>query len=430
MLIPILGATALAVDVGYWYFKQRDMQSAADTAAIAAAQTPDEDPAYDGTNDDFINVARGTAAEYGYVDGDGSVTVDATRVPCPADASMTCTQVEIGYTSPLFFSPVVGFSGNQNGGSGQGVAALAIAGDQNGGAASHEFCILALEDSPGVNGILANGVPKADVHGCDIFSNSDMTCNGHNLNAGDAIAVGISTGCGEVQISNADPVEDPYTEFDDNIPADTCTSYPQATGNNNTVAASNRISGTPIWPSSVVKLCGDVVLTGNVNISGKTVVIYNGRLIANGNTFTATNSTVVFAGNNNATYRHYPTDTGGNSNKNGSTFTISAPTSGDWQGVAIYTDPDLTQNVNIVQSGNEPAFNISGLFYAPNSNMTLSGIVNKAGTGYKCFVLVVNTLRLNGTGQIFANAVSECDDQGLDVPTDATGTGGRPWLVH
>ena len=37
MLVPILGAMALAVDVGYWYKVQRSMQSAADSAALAAA---------------------------------------------------------------------------------------------------------------------------------------------------------------------------------------------------------------------------------------------------------------------------------------------------------------------------------------------------------------------------------------------------------
>lgn len=424
LLIPILGATGLVVDVGYWYYKQRDMQNAADSAAVAAAQTPDN------PDDDFIAVARGTALRYGYSHGAGSVTVDAERVNCPGDPSETCTQVQIGYDSPLFFSPIVGFLGNNAGESTQGVAALAIAGDSV-NAGGVELCIVTLDSTPGEDGLLGNGVPFANLNGCDLFSNNDMTCNGNNMGAGTGYAVGTSDGCGVDQVSGYEPFEDPYTDYADNIPGDTCGgSYPQATrqGNNNTTAASaNLLSGSPALSGEVIR-CGDVVLSSDTILNGVNLTIYNGRLILNNNTLTANNSTVVFAGDNNPTYHHYVTDTLGGSNLTDSVIEISSPTSGDWSGVAIYTDPDLTQNVDTEQSGNAPAYNISGLMYTPNSDSIMSGIINKAGSGYNCFVWISNTLTLNGTAQIFANPTDSCDDQGLEVPS-LGGAGGRPWLV-
>ncbi len=430
LLIPLIGIVGLVVDVGYWYYKQRDMQNAADSAAIAAAQTPDEDLGFDGVNDDFIKTARGTALRYGYQNASGSTTVDAARVPCPADPTRTCTQVTIGYDSPLFFSPIVGFVGDSSGGNSQGVAALAIAGEPPDTGAI-ELCLVSLDTTSGTAGVLGNGVPFADLNGCDIFSNNDMTCNGNNMNAGSGIAVGTSSGCGLTQVSGADVFEDPYTELADNIPGDTCGgSYPQAYKqgkNNKTDTVANQFAGSPVVSGETIR-CGDVVVTADTILNDTTLVIYNGRLILNDNTLTANNSTIIFAGDNNASYNHYVTDTIGGSNLTDSAIDISSPTSGDWSGVAIYTDPDLTTNVDTEQSGNAPAYAISGLMYTPNSNSIMSGIINKAGTGYECFVWVNNTLTLNGTAQIFANPTGSCDQQGLDVPSIG-GNEGRPWLV-
>ena len=434
MLVPMLGATALAVDVGYWYYKQRDMQSAADSAALAAARTPDEDPAVDPVNDNFINVAKSTAAKYGYLDGQDTVSVSAERVQCPSETDPTkleCTQVTIGYTSPLFFSPIVGFQGNKNGA--QGVAAVAVAGDQA-GAASHEFCILTLDETMGEAGILAHGVPFADLNGCDIFSNNNLSCTGGNLGAGDAMAVGASSNCGDNQISGADPVADPYENLAENIPEDTCSgTYHQAYKDKGVLKIDN-VNNKLTDASSLtgeVKICGDVLLDSSVTLNDVTLVIYNGRLITQNNTLTANNSTVIFSGSNDSTYFHFPSDSLTPSNVGGGTLEIAAPTSDDnpWHGVAIYQDPKLTTNVNIDQAGNSPALNITGLFYAPHAEVEMSGIVNKSGTGYECFVLVAYRVRIDGTGEIFKDgSIDQCDQAGLEVPN--SGATVHKWLVQ
>jgi len=127
--------------------------------------------------------------------------------------------------------------------------------------------------------------------------------------------------------------------------------------------------------------------------------------------------TVVFTGSNNSSYQHIPTGRG--------TLDIAAPTSGNWSGVAIYQDPNLTTNVNISAAGNSPTWNISGLVYLPHSSVTLSGAVGKSSQGASCFDLVVDNITINGTGNIFANDTG-CSSAGLTQP----GGGHRGTLVN
>ena len=312
------------------------------------------------------------------------------------------------------------------------VAALAVAGDQT-TSASSEFCIMTLDDTLGEAGILAHGVPFANLNGCDIFSNNNLSCTGGNLGAGDAIAVGSSSNCGDNQISSADPIEDPYDDRAANIPEDECSgTYHQAYKDKGTLKvdnAANKLTN-PSSLSGEVKICGDVLLDSNVTLNDVTLVIYNGRLITQSNTLTANNSTVIFSGSNDSSYFHFPSDSLTPSNVGGGTLEISAPTSDDnpWQGIAVYQDPSLTTNVDIDQAGNSPALNITGLFYAPNAEVEMSGIVNKAGTGYECFVLVAYRVRIDGTGEIFKDgSIDQCDQAGLEPP--GSGATVKKWLV-
>ena len=164
-------------------------------------------------------------------------------------------------------------------------------------------------------------------------------------------------------------------------------------------------------------MCGDQQLTGNTTINNTVLVIENGQLDTNGYTLQGSGLTIVFAGSNAGNYQHVPTG--------GGTLDITAPTSGNWSGVAIYQDPALTNNVNISAAGNSPTWNISGLVYLPNSSVTLSGAVNKSSQGARCFELVVDNITINGTGDIFAN-----DDQCSQAGLNQTRGGNRGLLVN
>ena len=109
----------------------------------------------------------------------------------------------------------------------------------------------------------------------------------------------------------------------------------------------------------------------------------------------------------------------------GGTLDVAAPTSGPWSGVAIYIDPRTTRPQTITYHGNSPTWDITGLVYMPHANLTFSGAVNRSSTGASCFALIVDSIRINGTGSILARGGA---DAGLTLPTN-TLPNGSPALV-
>jgi hypothetical protein len=409
LLVPLVGALGVGFEVSNWYLTLRGMQNAADAAVIAAATNG-------GSNYDVE--ANAVAAGYGFVNGTNSISIAVSNTAACPSGGNNCYSVTISGLMPLLVSQVVGYRGDTtlNGSPAKMLNAAAVATQSN---ASAPFCLLAL----GSGGIRTNGAPKANMK-CNVMSNYGSTCNGHNLGAPIGAAHTTNNGCGVTQYSNVPAAADPYLALASNIPANPCSSYPQKPGKKGTpLPVSNQLSGSQSWSGYVIK-CGDIQLTGNVTVNapaGAVLIIENGQLDTNGYSITTTSGsglTVVFSGDN-GSYTHAPTG--------GGTLDIAAPTSGIWSGIAIYQDPNLTSGVDISAAGNTPAWDITGVVYLPKSSVTFSGIVNKAGYGKSCFVLVVLDITVNGTGEILPNG--ECIPAGvLNMPT-TTVPGGRTALA-
>ena len=436
LLIPISGSIAYAVELGGAQYVQRSAQNAADAAAIAAASNSSS------TGTTYLMEARAAAKPYGYIDGQGNVTVNSAPVACPTGAptGSTCYEAVITTTFPLTFSRIIGFLGT--GGTGnQLINARAVA-TSAGGGGSTDICVMALS-STGVS-FQSNGGPKPNLSGCSIFSNGSMECAGHNLGASYGIAVGTngpSNQCGNNTVPGATPITDPYSDRADNIPANTCPSlYPSGTypqlptnGSDPNLPSRNVISGSKNWTGNQ-QFCGDVQLSGDVTLNGleTTIVIQNGRLDLHGHkisTASGAAATIVFSGDNGA-YKHYPVNQNfpnGTKGAGPATIDIEAPTSGNWSGVALYQDPALNTGVSFSEAGSDPTWNITGLAYFPKADVGFSGIVNKSAYGSQCFVLVAYTLTINGTAQILAN--TQCASAGLPPLTVAVGTSTREKLV-
>lgn len=406
----LCGVIGLAVDLGVWFKTTRAMQNAADAAAVAAAR--------DGTSN-YASTGKAVAGQYGFVDGTGGFHVTLTNAATCPTGKTDCYQAVINEaTPPQFFSAVLG------------LAPPALAGqamvDPVANPTVHQYCLLALASSGTTPAILANGVPFANMNGCSIMSNTDMTCTGHNLNATYGDAAGEDDGCANTDDSNVPVVSDPYSYLSGDIPANTCGGiYPQepAKKKDPALPASNLWTGAKTLGATTI-VCGDLQMTGNTTLTtaapGSVLVIENGQLDSNGFTFaTAAGSaiTVIFSGTAGA-YTHAPTG--------GGTFNIQAPTSGTWSGVAIYQDPALTSGVDISAAGNSPTWDITGLIYLPHSNVTFDGAVNKSSNGASCFVLVVDNVTIKGTGSI--EETGGCAAAGLAMPSDTVG--GAPALVQ
>jgi Putative Flp pilus-assembly TadE/G-like len=436
-LLPVLiGAGGLGSEVTQWYLRGRDMQNAADSAAIAAAAN---------ASSNYDVEAKAVAAQYGFVDGTSNVTVTASNTAtCPSGGN-TCYSVTISSMIPLFLSQVVGFKGDitVKGVKEKIVSSASIAKQTT---VNQVICLLALDTSG--TALRTNGAPNADFTGCTVMSNSDATCNGSNLKAYKGLAVGNNgggAGCGNTQISNyPTPLTTPgcptncYSQMLANDTGMSATalakcagSYPQyakKTGYPKTISnLSSLPSFTDINGSKVYVACGDTQLTGNVTApAGSILVVENGNLDLGGKTLSGTDLSLVFSGTadtKSVTYGHAPTGSG--------TLDIQAPTSGTWSGVALYQDPSLTgSGVDVSYAGNNPTWNLTGLVYMPNSSLTISGAINKSANGADCMVQITKDVLINGTGSIYSQTPdgSGCKAAGLIQPTATIP--GRSQLVY
>ena len=182
LMVPVAASIAYSVEQGSWYYFQRSMQNAADSAALAAASNNKSESI--GGTPAYKVEAQAAARSAGFVDGTDNVTVDAAPIACPTGtvAGSTCYAATIQTVLPLTFSSVVGYLGSEalGGGRGQRVYARAIA-TTSGGGGTTDICVLALS-SVGTS-FNSNGGPKPDMAGCSIMSIGSMTCIGHNLGA-------------------------------------------------------------------------------------------------------------------------------------------------------------------------------------------------------------------------------------------------------
>ena len=435
LLFPVLLAGfGLGFEISNWYLRTRAMQNAADAAVIAAASNGEGN---------YNLEAAAVAAHYGFIDGAGNVAVKASNnATCPSGANINppCYSVTISSIVPLYLSQVIGFKGDitVNGSREKILSSTAIATQIT---IQQPICLLTLSQT--FQGIRTNGAPNSNFSGCTVMSDSASTCNGSDLQANYGLASGTNDGCGTLQKSNIPLVADPYSALASNIPANTCgsstTAYPQepVKKNDPPLPSSNTWSGSKSF-SGAVQMCGDVQLTGDVvintpdNLTGAVLVIYNGQLDLNGHTLsTASGSavTVVFSGDNNGSYEHILSD---NSTGQGGVFNIQAPRSPSalFPGIAIYQDPSLTSGVDITYNGNNPAWDITGAVYLPNSNVTMSGDINKSSNGAACFVMIAYTVLINGTSNIYAQSPNGagCKQAGLNMPTATIP--GRSRLVY
>ena len=409
LVIAIVG---LGVDVVGWYRTDRAMQNAADSAAVAAATN--------GTST-YQNEAKAVAAQYGYVDGSPGIHVTAVNGQTCPNGETNCYKVTVAMdTAPQFFSQVVGLPAPP-------LSSAAMAG----GDQIHQYCLLALASDGTDPAITSHGAASANMTGCNIMSNTGSTCTGHNLQATNGDAHGTNSGCGISEHSNVRAVSDPYSGLASNIPANTCgsTYYSEPTKK-----SSSPLPSSNQWPNAItggtlpstLTICGDLQLTANVTLTtpsgGTVLVIRNGVLdLASYVLKTASGSalTIIFSGPDpSGSYNHYPIDNSGSAATDCSVscINIQAPTTGTWKGVAVYQDPSLTKNVSFTYTGNSPTWDITGLIYLPHANATFKGAVNKSSYGASCFVLVVDSVLIDGTGSI--EETGGCGAAGLTMPTD------------
>lgn len=340
-MIPMVGTAGLAVDAAQWVTWKRQLHSAADLGAMAGAQALVEEQTVDAAVRRALsyNTERSytiEAIESPVTSGDFAGKTNMVRV-------ILSTQEALPFSSMfLDAAPTIRVSAVAEGNS------------------EVANCMIAL-DTTGT-GIDIAGSSTVDMN-CGIMSNSDLdaTTSG-SLTAGSLSAAGFITNSGAVSADtkinegvypSADPYGDKFTD-------------PNMVCNNLAV-----ISGV----GSLSPGCySGIKVNNNANVTlapGTYYIGEKGMSVGGNSTLVGIGVTLVFTNTNS------PFDASkiGTFNGNGtSNITLSAPTSGTYEGVIMVQDSRATPSpTNDMHLTGDSGSTFDGAVYSPSNQVTFAG---------------------------------------------------------
>ena len=369
MMIVVLGMVALGTEITFLMFKHRQMQSAADSAALGAATAIAK-----GYPVDFRIEADALAAEAGFVNGANGATITVNQ-PNP-------TAVEVIITQPQTLSMVnlvcswYGSCPNIIAGL-FNVSARAVAVTT----ATGSYCVLALNGT--VSGaVTTQGTATVNLVGCSlaVASNSASSIRvsgGGTINADKVTTVGGIDLSGGGIINAADGIDqNSTTTFNDpyaNYPV------PAATGSCSKTDYKLPGGSSPATFTGGCTFSNGISLTGgSLTLNSGVYVINNGGLsVSGGSSLRGDDVTIVLTGNSTIQIA------------GGATINIVAPITGSTAGIAFFGRTSGTSKIN--GGANQT---IVGAVYLPNQTVEYSG--GSVTNPTQCMELIANTITFTG----------------------------------
>ncbi|KWV52969.1 hypothetical protein AS156_09375 [Bradyrhizobium macuxiense] len=386
--MPVLaGAAGLGTEVAWWFFKHKNMLSAADSAAVSAATA--------GTN--LAVEAGAVTAFYGYTNGANNVTVTVNQPPSTGSFSSNSQAVEVivRQAQPRLLSALFG-SGTVP------ISARAVALTNPG-----TGCVLAL-DPTASSAVSVSGSNNLNLINCNLYSDSSaapsINVSGTAKVAANLVgAVGTISGASNITAPNGirsgiRPVADPYATVS---PPATPTPCNPANQKINSSGKATSISPGVCYSGLVSVQSGYTLdLTpgiyyfygsgGGLSVQGNATVTCS--------TCTGTGSsgvTLVFTGS--ASNGWATANIGSNAIVN-----LTAPASGPTQGIVMYGDRNMTTGAGFsLQGGGTQNFN--GAIYLPKASLQFSG---GNGTTASCTQVIADTVSLTGSSNLQVNCAA------------------------
>lgn len=411
--LPLLvGAAGLATDTINWTLSKRELQRAADSAAVAGVYERTSGATEDETklavdHDLTINQHTGFALESGYPDvtfpGNSGQLRDQVRVVIAVRRSLPFSSLFMSQ-APLIVARAT-------------AATVPGPGDP---------CVRAQETDPTKSGIMITGDADIYMPDCTLHSNSPATNSAYAKGSSDVVADAVSAVGGIQESSNWDvnsydpyspAVEDPFkdvtpdpsdmkcagewkkhgssmvweaavldenTDFDAAVDADgnkaNCFSS-LSVGSNQTLSIPDNFG--PVYING-----GGATVQGNLSCTGCTIVLTNQD--------TASDATI------------------GQFKVNASSeINLTAPTDGTYKGIAIYQDrraQDSPSAQNKINGNSDSA--ITGALYFPNQELDYNGTGNTTAT---CTMFVARRIKFSGNSSTSNKfkSMSECAAAGL-----------------
>jgi hypothetical protein len=366
-LTILLAFLGLAIDVGYEQYTKVRMQTAADAAALGGAR----ERAASGTSN-LVSAAQGDAATNGFTNGQNNVTVTVNNPPATGYYTTDTTAVEvlIYQKVPTFFMQVLGFSSGN-------ARARGVAHVGGGGSA----CFFALDPSMSNAFSVSNGVSVSSSCGVMVNSNSATALTatgGARLTAPTISVVGNYTVSNGATISPLPTVgssagSNPFASLPvPTVGGCTYTNYSVGGGATVTLNPGTYCNGLNISNGATVTLNsgtyimkgGGLTFAGGANVTGTGVMFYN-----------------TYSG----VYPYGPITF-----NNGTTETLTAPTTGTYAGILMFQDPTVVGGAASGLAGGTSA-NLTGALYFPTTALSFS---NGASAAYT--IIVADSVSFTG----------------------------------
>ncbi len=360
----ILGACGLGVDVGYWYYEARSLQSAADAAA------------YDGTVElkaggslsQITSSATAGATANGWSSANGTISVYSPPI---SGNYQNANSVEVVLTAnlPRFFSALYA----------QGpvpASATAVA-TQAGGVA----CILAL-DPTARQAVTVSGSANLDAPGCNVVSDSDAS-NAIDMSGSAQLTAACIVSVGSAQ-TTAGLTLDVCTSPTNYAPAvpDPYASVPQPSPSGNCLTvAGGATSLSPGW------YCHGLSTSwGPISFQPGLYMVTGGGLnLDAGTNATGTGVTFFVAGDQTAAI------------SGDSVVNFSAPDSGTYAGILFFGDRGARNGNNNFSGASSST--LTGAIYFAANEVTFSG----GASNTNCTQIVADTITISGTADFNGN---------------------------
>jgi hypothetical protein len=368
-LVAFIGATGLAIDMGYLRYAKRLQQSAADSAAIAGAAELN--------SGNWDSAAKQDSSLNGFTDGKNKVVVTVTN---PTFNGQSAVKVQVSAVQSTFFMRIFGVNSAT-----LSATATAILGQNGLG-----NCLYVLGRNAG--GVTTNGTARIDAPNCAIVDNDDMTQNGSGSITAASIGVAGSVKGSNISPKPAGPMipaADPLSFLSAPAAGGGCkalkVSNPPQGGGGNGGGGNNGPGPGGASPVNVLASDGPFC---SIDVTGsKDVIFHPGTYVIKGN-FTLNGSGTVTG--DGVTF--YVTNGGQVSFSGNQTIQFTAPTAGTYAGILFFQDSADASSAKLDGANNSK---FQGTLYFPNAPLTING---NAGSTAAYMIVVAKSLTLNGAG--------------------------------
>ncbi len=388
-LSATLGMIGLGVETGNWYLTKRNLQSASDTAAIAAAYENNSSSRTASANSEMTRNNFGSSA---------GVTITVNNPPLSGGYTGNSNAVEIiaSQVQPKMFSAVL-MSQIPT------ITVRSVAIRNTAGTA----CVLAL-NSLSADTLVTSGSATVTMPNCmlaanssnngaiSINGNSSVTVQGLYTPGGYSVNGSANLTSTTTPVTDGTPLNDPYASL----------AIPSYSGcNYNNFSTNDTITINPGTYCSGFKLNAHANVTMNPGV----YIMDRGSFDINGQaTLTGTGVTIILTSSTGAGHAQVTVN-------GGAVVNLTAPSSGTYKGVSFYQDRNASlENVNNFNGG--ATMNINGSMYMPRGYMSFNG---GSTVSAPCTQIVAYTVKFSGNNSIGSNC-SSSNVTPITVPSTVT----------